>query len=196
MIHSHFVLYFVLIVASKAIYRKKRTNRTNSEQFWHQIDQTEEQTVSIKRRLLKSHNSNFILSCISLYICTYICVCVYKYIVTYMGVYRAHIILFFQSKNGCSHWEMLQVTRYVVITNNYPQEIIAVGYYVNTLFISANTLGTYAIPLSMSIWDNMARATHSTLLGHSGCSLTQKETFYTTELVSPLPQYQKTQVAK
>lgn len=70
---------------------------------------------------------------------------------------------------------MLQVIRYVVITNNYLEEIIAIKYYINTLFIFANRLGTYATPLSMSIGDNMARAMHGTLLGHSGCSLTQKK---------------------
>lgn len=70
---------------------------------------------------------------------------------------------------------MLQVIRYVVITNNYLEEIIAIKYYINTLFIFANRLGTYATPLSMSIGDNMARAMHGTLLGHSGCSLTPKK---------------------
>ena len=85
MLHSHSVLYCVLIISSKATYRKKRTNKTNSEQFWHQIDQTGEQTVSIKGSLLKSHSSKFhSLMYISMYMYIYISMCIYTHTYIYI----------------------------------------------------------------------------------------------------------------
>lgn len=84
-----------------------------------------------------------------------------------------------------------------MVTNNYPEELIATGYYANSLPRFTNGLEISEIPVPMSTWDKTAGATHCMLLGDPGCSLTQKETFRTTALVSPrLLQYWKTQVAK
>lgn len=77
-----------------------------------------------------------------------------------MEIHRDHINLFVQSKNICP-----QRGYYIrVVTNDYPEELMATRYYANSLLRFTNGLETCVIP-----------AAHAKIFGDPGFSLTHKK---------------------